>query len=250
MEFYLPKWVNMLPADYPLKMDLIKKIKELMDQYECIKDAKENPVQLLSEYVTTSKMEGIDLADGCVKIWVQIGDCYYYQMLSEMVEEPIENEYQLLSSLKEMAKMKKEYAKVLHAIDAVRYKGYGVVSPERCEIKLDKPEVIKHGNKYGVKIHAESPSIHMIKANIETEISPIVGSESQANDLMKFIQSESESGAGIWETNIFGKSVEQLVYDGINNKLAMIGDESQIKLQDTMQKIVNDSNGGMVCIII
>ena len=250
MEFYLPKWVNMLPMDYPLKADLINQIKDLMDQYETIKDARENDVNLVSEYVTASKMDGIDLSSGCVRIWVQIGDNYYYQMLSEMVDEPIQNEYQLLSSLKDMAKMKKEYQKVIHAMDAVRNNGYGVVSPERSEIRLDKPEVIRHGNKYGVKIHAESPSIHLIKANIETEISPIVGSESQANDLIKFIESESEQGDGIWETNIFGKSVEQLVYDGINSKIAMIGNESQLKLQETMQKIVNESNGGMVCIII
>lgn len=250
MEFFVPKWINMLPSDYPLKIDLIKKIKDLMDQYECIRDAKERPVQLISDYVSASKMDSIDLADGCVRIWVQIGDSFYYQMLSEMVDEPIENEYQLFAALKEMAKMKKEYDKVIHAIDSVRYKGYGVVSPERCEIHLDKPEVIRHGNKYGVKIHAESPSIHMIRANIETEISPIVGSESQANDLIQFIQSESENTEGIWDTNIFGKSVEQLVYDGINQKLSMIGEESQVKLQETMQKIVNDSNGGMVCIII
>ena len=171
-------------------------------------------------------------------------------MLSEMVDEPIQNEYQLLSSLKDMAKMKKEYRKVIHAMDAVRNNGYGVVSPERSEIRLDKPEVIRHGNKYGVRIHAESPSIHLIKANIETEISPIVGSESQANDLIKFIETESGQGDGIWETNIFGKSVEQLVYDGINSKIAMIGNESQLKLQETMQKIVNESNGGTVCIII
>ncbi len=250
MEFYLPKWVNMLPMDYPLKAALVNQIKDLMDRYETIKDVRENDINLVSEYVTASKLDGIDLANGCVRIWVQIGDNYYYQMLSEMVDEPIQNEYQLLSSLKDMAKMKKEYQKVIHAMEAVRNNGYGVVSPERSEIRLDKPEVIRHGNKYGVKIHAESPSVHLIKANIETEISPIVGSESQANDLIKFIETESEQGDGIWETNIFGKSVEQLVYDGINSKIAMIGNESQLKLQETMQKIVNESNGGMVCIII
>ena len=177
-------------------------------------------------------------------------DAYYYEMLSDMVGENIDNEYHLLSVLKEMAKMKKEYVKVLHAIDSVRQKGYGVVTPERDEIRLDKPEVIRHGNKFGVKIRAESPSIHMIRANIETEISPIVGSEEQAQDLIRFISDSSQSEAGIWETNIFGKSVEQLVNDGITGKLTMIGDESQLKLQETMQKIVNDSNGGMVCIII
>ena len=112
------------------------------------------------------------------------------------------------------------------------------------------PELIKQGNKYGVKIHSKAPSIHLIRANIETEIAPIVGTEDQAKDLLTFIKQEAETEHGIWETNIFGKSVEELVMDGIRSKIAMIGDESQTKLQDTMQKIVNDSNGGLVCIII
>ena len=146
--------------------------------------------------------------------------------------------------------MKREYVRVLHAIEAVRQKGYGVVTADRDEITLDKPELIKHGNKFGVKIKAESPSIHMIRANIETEISPIVGSEDQAKDLIRYISDSDTGEKGIWETNIFGKTVEQLVNDGITGKLTMIGEESQLKLQETMQKIVNDSNGGMVCIII
>jgi len=146
--------------------------------------------------------------------------------------------------------MKKEYAKVLQALQAVRSKGYGVVRPERDEITLNQPEVIRHGNKYGVKIKAQSPSIHMIRANIETEIAPIVGTQQQAEDLIRYIGQAATSEEGIWETNIFGKTVEQLVNDGITSKIAMIGDESQMKLQDTMQKIVNESNGGMICIII
>ena len=115
---------------------------------------------------------------------------------------------------------------------------------------LENPTLIKHGNKFGVKIKAQSPSIHMIKANIETEIAPIVGTQQQAQDLISYISDAETSKEGIWETNIFGKTVEQLVNDGITSKVSMIGEESQIKLQDTMQKIVNDSNGGMVCIII
>jgi stage IV sporulation protein A len=129
-------------------------------------------------------------------------------------------------------------------------KGYGVVTPEKSEIMLNTPELIKHGNKFGVKIKATSPSIHMIRANIETEIAPIVGTEDQAEDLIHYINNADTCEDGIWETNIFGKTVEQLVNDGITGKIASIGDDSQLKLQDTMQKIVNDSNGGMVCIII
>lgn len=250
IEFYMPKWVEMLPANHKMKVDLIGRVKEIMQQYSCIRDVKNNPVTLDGPFIKKCKMDSIDMADGCIKVWLDVDDAYYYEMLSDMVGENIDNEYHLLSVLKEMAKMKKEYVKVLHAIDSVRQKGYGVVTPERDEIRLDKPEVIKHGNKFGVKIRAESPSIHMIRANIETEISPIVGSEEQAQDLIRFISDSSQSEAGIWETNIFGKTVEQLVNDGITGKLTMIGDESQLKLQETMQKIVNDSNGGMVCIII
>ena len=129
-------------------------------------------------------------------------------------------------------------------------KGYGVVTPEKGEITLNQPELIKHGSKFGVKIKAVSPSIHMIRANIETEIAPIVGTQEQADDLIKYINQADNSDQGIWDTNIFGKTVEQLVGEGITSKVASIGEESQVKLQDTMQKIVNDSNGGMVCIII
>jgi stage IV sporulation protein A len=116
---------------------------------------------------------------------------------------------------------------------------------------VEEPEIMKHGNKYGVKIKATAPSIHMIKADIETEIAPIVGSEDQANDLVAYIKkNSSENPNGIWETNIYGKSIEQLVDDGINTKINKMTDESQLKLQETMQKIINDSNGGIICIII
>ncbi len=122
--------------------------------------------------------------------------------------------------------------------------------PERSEILLDEPQVIRHGNKYGVKIKAEAPSIHMLRAQIQTEIAPIVGSEEQANDLIAYIKEGEKSGEGIWTTNIFGKSVGELMEDGIRSKILQMDDECQLKLQDTMQKIVNDSNGGMICIII
>ena len=189
------------------------------------------------------------MADGCVRVVLDMDDRYYYEMLSDLVGEPVSGEYQLMRILKEMAVMKKEYSRVLDAMQAVRTKGYGVVLPQRDEISLERPEVIRHGNKYGVKIKAESPSLHFIRANVVTEIAPIVGTEQQARDLIGYID-ENGKNDGIWETNIFGKTVEQLVNDGIRAKIGMIGEESQIKLQDTMQKIVNDSTGGMVCIII
>ena len=250
IEFYMPKWVEMLPNTHKMKADIIQQIKALMGGLGCVKDVADGGIGLESEYIRKCKVDGVDMATGCVAVSLDVDDSYYYEMLSDLVGESITSEYQLLNVLRDMAKMKREYVKVLHAVEAVRCKGYGVVTPDRDEITLDKPEVIRHGNKFGVKIKAESPSIHMIRANIETEISPIVGTEKQAEDLIRYISDAGTSEAGIWETNIFGKTVEQLVNDGISGKIAMIGEESQMKLQETMQKIVNDSNGGMVCIII
>lgn len=250
VEFYMPKWVEMLPNTHKMKADIIQQIKSLMGELGCVKDVANGGIRMESEYIRKCKVDGVDMASGCVSVVLDVDDSYYYEMLSDLVGESITSEYQLLNVLRDMAKMKREYVKVLHAVEAVRCKGYGVVTPDRDEITLDKPEVIRHGNKFGVKIKAESPSIHMIKASIETEISPIVGTEEQARDLIQFISDADTGEEGIWETNIFGKTVEQLVNDGITGKLSMINEESQIKLQETMQKIVNDSNGGMVCIII
>ena len=162
----------------------------------------------------------------------------------------MESEYDLIHTMKELAAMKKQYVKVQSALEAVRDTGYGVVVPELDEIQIEDPSVIRQGSKFGVKIKSKSPSVHMIKAEIETEIAPIVGTEQQAKALIQYIGESGQRGESIWETNIFGKSIEQLVQDGIRSKIASIGEESQSKLQDTMQKIVNDSKGGMVCIII
>lgn len=249
IEFYMPKWVEMLSNDNRMKQDIIEKVKILMRDYNTIHDVLEKPVELESEYIRRCKTDSIRLSDGVIKVQLDVEETYYYEMLTEMVGETITDEYQLISRLKEFADMKHEYAKVLNAVNMVRMKGYGVVTPDKEEIILEKPELIKHGNKFGVKIKASSPSIHMIRANIETEIAPIVGTQEQADDLIHYIN-QADMEKGIWDTNIFGKTVEQLVNDGITAKVAVIGEESQIKLQDTMQKIVNDSNGGMVCIII
>ncbi|MDR2044574.1 MAG: stage IV sporulation protein A [Clostridium sp.] len=250
MEFYMPKWVEMLPSDNRMKQDLIVKVRDLMKDYNTVRDAVNMPLEIDSEYVKRTKTDAVSMSDGSIKVVLDVDEAYYYEMLTEMIGEEIRDEYQLLGRLKEFAAMKREYSKVLGAVSLVRMKGYGVVTPEKSEIRLDAPEIIRHGNKYGVKIKAFSPSIHMIRANIETEIAPIVGTQDQAEDLIRYVNNADTSEEGIWETNIFGKTVEQLVNDGITSKIAAIGDESQIKLQDTMQKIVNDSNGGMVCIII
>ncbi len=250
VQFYIPKWVEMLPREHRIKMDLVSHMKNILKSMSEIKDAAGGLEKSESEYIDDMKIDAIEMDTGCIKIRIQIGDGFYYEMLSDMTGMDISSEYELVRTMKEMAVMKQEYDEVKDAMNSVKMKGYGVVSPKKEEIHLDEPTIIKQGNKFGVKIHSEAPSIHMIRANIETEIAPIVGNEQQANDLVQYIKENSETESGIWGTNIFGKSIEELVTDGMKNKIMMINDESQVKLQDTMQKIVNDSNGGMVCIII
>lgn len=249
VEFYMPKWVEMMALSHPMKKEIVEKIREEMTDLQKIKDVSLQKQELSSAYIKNMVLSQLNLSDGVVKYQLEVDDQYYYDMISELLGEPIRSEYQLLDELKKMAQQKKEYEKVNAAMDSVRYKGYGVVMPEREEITLDTPEVIKHSNKFGVKIKAECPSIHMIRANIQTEIAPIVGTKEQAEDLIRYIE-EADGVNGMWETNIFGKSVWQLVNDGIMSKVAMLNEDSQMKLQDTMQKIVNDTNGGMICIII
>lgn len=252
IEFYMPKWAELLPPGHAMKQDIIEQVKNISENMRCIRDVVESDpnVRMDSEYIQKCKIDKINPENGVVSMYLYLDDKYYYELLSSMLGENVQNEYQLLNVMKELAQMKNEYVKVMGAVEAVRFKGYGVVTPERDEITLEKPELIRHGNKFGVKIKAESPSIHMIRANIETEIAPIVGTQEQANDLIEYISKADTSDNGIWDTNIFGKTVEQLVKDGITSKVAMLGEESQMKLQESMQKIVNESNGGMVCIII
>lgn len=250
VSFYIPKWVEMLPREHKIKMDLIAQMKEMLNAMSSIRDAVDGTFISESPYIESMGVDEIAMDTGCVTVKVKVPEAFYYEMLSEMTGVPISSEYELIRVMKDMSEMKLEYDEVKDAMESVKLKGYGVVSPKREEIHLDEPVLIKQGNKYGVKIHSEAPSIHMIRANIETEIAPIVGNEQQANDLVRYIKETSETEGGVWATNIFGKSIEELVTDGMRNKIIAINDESQVKLQDTMQKIVNDSNGGMVCIII
>ncbi|MDO5336972.1 MAG: stage IV sporulation protein A [Eubacteriales bacterium] len=250
VQFFIPKWIEMLPVSHPLKNQILEQVREKMMHMDRIRTINRDMLGMEGPYVNEVLLESVSLADGTVRVRVSVKDTYYYQMLSEMTGIPMESEYALIHTIKEFAKLKEEYVKVQAAVESVRSTGYGVVIPELSEIQLEEPAVIRQGSKYGVKIKSKSPSIHMIKANIETEIAPIVGTEQQARDLIQYIQENSEKEDGIWETNIFGKSIEQLVQDGIRSKIAVISEASQAKLQDTMQKIVNDSKGGMVCIII
>lgn len=251
IDFEIPKWLELLPSSHWMKEKAVAKARRILDSVTYMKDARFLIDDTDDRVTIESAFDHMDLSNGCVSIRFELDPSYYYQILSEYIGLPISGELSLMQNLLSLARMKQEYERVQSAMESVRAKGYGVVTPTRSEITLDEPGVIRHGNKFGVKMRAQAPSIHFIKANIETEIAPIVGSEEQARDLITYInETASQSEEGIWDTNIFGKSIEQIVDDGINAKVNQMTDDCQQKLQDTMQKIINDSNGGMICIII
>ena len=204
-----------------------------------------------NDYIESGKIEKIHMDTGKVDVKIQIRDSYYYDILSDLTGLPIKSEYHLIRLMKELSEKKKEFEEVSQALKDARERGYGVMKPVLSEITLSEPEVVKHGNKYGVKIRAEAPSIHLIRANLTTEVAPIVGTQLQAEDLITYIKEQAgEEPDEIWNVNIFGKTLEQLVDDGISGKVTKINDDSQEKLQNAMEKIVNESSGGLICIII
>lgn len=251
VDFFIPKWLEILPASHWLKEQVVQSATELMSRVRHMKDVPSDWSDSSSEVTQSMRVNQMNMSDGIVSVQVTLDDGYYYQILSDFAGIPITDEYQLMQKLKDLAAMQGEYDKVLNALNQVRMKGYGVVTPLRSEIILDEPQIIKHGNKYGVKMKAEAPSINLIKAHIQTEIAPIVGSEQQAEDLIAYMKENAKrKEEGIWDTNIFGKSIEQIVEDGIQAKVNQLTEECQMKLQEALQKIINDSNGGMICIII
>lgn len=249
INFHIPKWVEAFDQDSELKSYLIAIAQNIFSNITQMRDVKRLQLEE-DEYIQKIGIDSLDLADGSVHINISLFDHFYYDMLSELLDCDVKNEYDFLKEIKELAQTKKQCKKVNTALLQSLKTGYGSVSPDKGEILLEQPELIKAGNKYGVKIKAKAPSIHLIKANITTEIAPIVGSEDQARDLIHYIGKDGQSEDNIWDVNIFGKTIRELVFEGLNAKINKINQESQQKLQDTMEKIVNDSNGGMVCIII
>ncbi len=249
VNFNIPKWVEALDNSNDIKAYLIQLSKGIFKDINYMRDA-----YLINndneEYIENISMSKINLADGNININIKLYDKYYYEMLSELFDTKISNEYEFIREIYDLAETKSKCKKISHALMQSGKTGYGSVTPDKSEIKLDPPELIKSGNKYGVKLKASAPSIHLIKANITTEIAPIVGNEEQAKDLISYIKEGSVDKNDIWGVSIFGKTIRQLVEEGIESKVNKINHESQQKLQDTMEKIVNDSNGGMVCIII
>ena len=196
-------------------------------------------------------MENIQLGTGNVNIHIELKEELFYKILSEITEVEIDNEGDLFSIISELADVKKKYDKIAYALDEVNRKGYGIVTPSMDELILEEPEMVKQGSKFGIKLKAKAPSIHMILTNVETEVSPIVGSEKQSEELVNYLLSEFENDPiKIWESNIFGKNLHELVNEGLQNKLYRMPEDAQGKLQETLERIVNEGSGGLICIIL
>lgn len=247
-----PKWVDGLNDDHWLKNSLYNEIKEAFDNVKILKqiDTGISKIQK-TEIIEKTSLTEITLGNGNVNISIDLKEELFYKVLTEISGVDICNEGDLFSIITALARTKKEYDKISYALEEVKQKGYGIVTPSMEELILDEPEMVKQGSRFGVKLKAKAPSIHMIRADIETEVSPIVGSEKQSEELVNYLLSEFESDPQkIWESNIFGKSLHELVNEGLQNKLCRMPEDAQMKLQETLERIVNEGSGGLICIIL
>ena len=252
VEVKFPRWIDGLDINNELKVNLFDAVKKSFSNTRRLKDVSENYLKLQEcEEIKKSTIEEINLGTGVVTVNAELNDSLFYNVLTNITGVEIKNEGELFSCISAFSKIKKDYDKMAYAIHEVNEKGYGIVTPGIEDLILEEPEIVKQGSKYGVKLKAKAPSIHMIRINTETEVSPIVGSEKQSEDLVKYLLSEFENDPKqIWESNIFGKSLHELVNEGLQNKLAKMPEEAQGKLQETLQRIVNEGSGGLICIIL
>ncbi len=247
-----PRWVDGLPEDHWLKEELYDEIKTTFKDVSILKQIDNRITNLQgTEVISNSIINEIQLGTGSINITINLLDNLFYKVLTEISKVPITNEGELFSTMISFANVKKEYDKIAVALQEVNTKGYGIVSPSIDELLLEEPEMVKQGSRYGVKLRAKAPSIHMIRADIETEVSPIVGSEKQSQELVEYLLSEFESDPKkIWESNIFGKSLHELVNEGLQTKLLKMPEDAQEKLQETLERIINEGSGGLICIIL
>lgn len=247
-----PKWVDGLSCEHWLKSNLYSEIKDAFSDVKILKqiDMGISKIQK-TEIIEKTSLSEITLGNGNVNISIDLKEELFYKVLTEISGVNICNEGDLFSIITELAKTKSEYDKISYALEEVKQKGYGIVTPSMEELILDEPEMVKQGSRFGVKLKAKAPSIHMIRADIETEVSPIVGSEKQSEELVNYLLSEFENDPKkIWESNIFGKSLHELVNEGLQNKLCRMPEDAQGKLQETLERIVNEGSGGLICIIL
>lgn len=247
-----PKWVDGLDQEHPLKKELFNEIQEAFKDASILKQI-DSCVSTIAqtEIITKTRIEQIQLGSGSIDISIELKEDLFYKVLTEISGVVIDNEGDLFSTITDLARTKKEYDKIAYALEEVKATGYGIVTPSMDELILDEPEMVKQGSRFGVKLKAKAPSIHMIRADIETEVSPIVGSEKQSEELVNYLLEEFESDPKkIWESNIFGKSLHELVNEGLQNKLCRMPEDAQSKLQETLERIVNEGSGGLICIIL
>lgn len=247
-----PKWADRLEETHWLKKELFTEIKNACSDARILKNVDTTLGKLQkTDVISSSVLDDIRLGTGEVNITVNLQDELFYKIITEISGVTISNEGDLFATIAEFSKTKKEYDKIAYALEEVKAKGYGIVTPSMEELILDEPEMVKQGSRYGVKLKAKAPSIHMIRADIETEVSPIVGSEKQSEELVNYLLSEFENDPiKIWESNIFGKSLHELVNEGLQNKLCRMPEDAQCKLQETLERIVNEGSGGLICIIL
>ena len=249
LQVHLPRWLDALEEEHPVKAALYKALLEQTEKITCLADAREKLEELRDlEEVREFYVQNVDLAEGTVKCSILLPEQLYYEILSSKAGVPIGNDAQLLAHLMELSKIKREYDRISDALCAVKATGYGVVMPAAEEMKLEKPEMIRKGGAYGVKLKAGAPSVHMLRVDIDTEISPIVGDEKQSRELIG--QLSGVDPESLWQSNIFGKSVYEMIQDGLNAKLVQMPEDVRSKFRGTLTRIVNEGATGLICLIL
>lgn len=248
----LPTWVEELEIKHWLRQKFEESVRETVKNVRRLRDVN-GAVESLADndFVDQVSLRNMDMGTGSAAINITSTSELFYQVLSEQSGFNIEGEKELFRLVKDLSVAKREYDKVAQALDEVKEAGYGVVIPTLDELILEEPELIRQGSRFGVKLKATAPSLHIIKADITTELTPIIGTEKQCEELVRYMLSEfEENPQKIWKSEIFGKSVHDLVREGIQNKLTRMPENAQGKLQETLQRIVNEGSGGLICIII
>lgn len=248
----LPRWITTLAPDHWLRSKTYAAVQEAAHGITHIRDVNMLVKELCEcEYIENAQISSMDLAAGSARISAIMNQELFYTILAESTGLEIDSEQGLMSCITQLAEIKKKYDRIKGALDEVEATGYGIVMPTLEELTLEEPEIMKQGGRYGVKLKASAPSIHMMRANITTEVAPIVGSESQSEELVMYLLQEfEESPAKIWESNIFGKSLHELVNEGLHNKLYRMPGEARLKLQETIEKVINEGCSGLICIIL
>ena len=252
MEISLPGWVDALPVAHPLKTQLFEALRAACGEARCLRDAAAAAERIAAcPAVSRAEETGTEAGTGVAAVTVELPRELFFQTLSERSGFAVQDDGDLLDLLTDMAGVKSEYDRVKDALQDVRTKGYGIVMPTREELRLEEPEIVRRGGRYGVTLKASAPSIHMVLANIETEVSPAIGSERQSDDLINYLLQEFEGDSGkIWESNIFGKSLYEIAGEGLQAKIKKMPEDAQSKLRETLQRVVNEGSGGLICILL